>query len=69
MTLVVHWGDGDKSIFDGLPWEAHSSQNTLVLFNSHGGECGTIPIKDIHIPTDTSTVYHVHTDATEWSRR
>lgn len=66
MTLVVHWGDGEKSIFDGLSWEVHSRLKILTLFNSVGGKSGTITIKDIHEPTDTSTVYHVWTDATGW---
>lgn len=68
MTLVVHWGDREKSIFDGFPWEIHSSRKILTLFNAHGGDCGEIPVKDMHAPTDTSTVYHVYTDATDWSR-
>lgn len=66
MTLVVHWGDGEKSIFDGLSWEVHSRLETLTLFNSVGGKSGTITIKDTHEPTDTSTAYHVWTDATGW---
>ena len=45
MTLVVHWGDGEKSIFDGLSWEVHSRLKTLTLFNSVGGKSGTITLK------------------------
>ena len=66
MTLVVHWGDGEKSIFDGLSWEVHSRLKTLTLFDSVGHESGKIKIKDIHEPMDKSTVYHVWTDATGW---
>ena len=68
MTLVVHWGNGNKSIFNGLSWEIHSETRELTLFNSFGGEHGTIPIKDIRDTVDTFTVYHVYTYATDWSR-
>lgn len=68
MTLVVHWGNCEKSVFDGFPWEVHSAQKTLMMFNFPGGECGTIPVKNTFDPKDNSTVYHVWTDATDWSR-
>lgn len=68
MTLVVHWGNGEYSIFDGLPWEVHSEGKTLMVFDKAGGECGTIQLKDIVPPISNSVIYHVWTDATEWSR-
>lgn len=66
MTLVVHWGDCEKSIFDGLPWEIHSRNKTLTLYDSKGYVSGTIPVHDVHEPTHTDTVYHVWTQATGW---
>ena len=66
MTLVVHWGDGEKSFYDGFQWEVHSRDKTLRLVNNVGQVCGPVTVKNTFDPTDTSTVYHVWTDATGW---
>lgn len=66
MTLVVHWGDGNESIYDRFQWEVHSRDKTLRVVNNVGHVCGPITLKDTHVPEDKFTVYHAWTDATGW---
>ena len=65
MTLVVHWGNGNKSIFANMRWEITSVDNMLKLYYFDDGY-RAVHLEGCQDPMGDSSVYHVFTISNEW---
>ena len=68
MVLIVHWTDGNKSIFANMQWEITSIDKMLRLHcgDSYRG----VHIKECydpsHDPMGNDNIHHVFATADDW---